>query len=109
MQAASVAKVEMTFSLAMRPVTAATANTQPHSPICAPKPTGVKSGCTRRPKLARMLSLMRSSDKNSSVGEKCEMTQMMMVEARMMVNAFLTKCLVLSHRWIMREEKRGAW
>ena len=43
--AASTEKVAITFSFAMSPVIAATANTQPYSmPSCEPKPSGVKTG-----------------------------------------------------------------
>ena len=39
--------------------------------------------------------------------EKLERNQIAMVEARMMVKAFLTKCFALSQRWIMRDLNCG--
>ena len=43
-QPARVPKVAITFSLAISPVMAATANTQPNSPSCEPNPSGVNNG-----------------------------------------------------------------
>ena len=75
----------MTFSLAMRPTTAATANTHPFS-SCNPKPSGVNSQVTKEPMSCRILSSMPTI---CHFQEKFCRNHSTMQEARMMVNAFL--------------------
>ena len=84
----------MTFSFAIRPVTAATTNTQPYCPSCKPKPIGVQIHMKKVPISCRMLSFMRLISSSATVRHshsqlKLERNQMTMDDARMMVNAFL--------------------
>ena len=114
---AKVPRVEITFSFATRPLIAATANTQPNEPSVEPNPRGVNIGWINWPKLARIefdikaisagFSLSISINLHPQV--KWDVNQMIIVESKIIVKAFLTKCLVLSHKWIINDLNWGKW
>ena len=57
---------------------------------------------------ASMLLPISSSGVYVQFHAKCDRNQMIIVDASMMVNAFLIKCLHLSHRWSIVLLKPGA-
>ena len=93
-------KVPTTFSLAMRPVKAATVARQ------SPQPSGAKMKQMAEPMAASMDSLSSTISKRQL---KLDSSQTSTVDRKITLPAFFTKALLRSHMWMSTPLTRGMW